>query len=267
MDPLPQPKPDSPDDRHDGRHEGGASVASRDSAPAADHLSSIVRELQCLLDGATRNLSGARKDAEQSRGNSDESNVDLLGKLDAAELALDRMSRIIQLAMSPAAAPLLERFTDPCPLIEALMHAMDVHAPIAQDRRITINIDCSPRLVLTPAGPLYTVLANAIANAIDAMADGGEIEIIAELVTPSRGDPEVHIDILDTGPGPDLDASEHAFDIGFTTKACGIGVGLALSREIIEELGGWMALRKRAAKSCGGRRHGAHLMIRYPAML
>jgi signal transduction histidine kinase len=265
MDPFEQPRPDSHDDRHSGS--GGAmTVAARDSAPAADNLTAIVHELRDLLDGATRCLQSAREDSDKADQGPSESHADLLGKLEAAELALDRMSRVIQLAMSPAAAPLLERFTEPCPLIEALMHAMDVHAPIAQTKRITINIDCSPRLVLTPAGPLYTVLASVIRNAVDAMNEGGEIEIIAELVTPSRGGPEVHIDILDTGPGPDLDASEHAFELGFTTKTCGIGVGLALSQEIIEELGGWMALRKRAAKSCGSGQGGAHLMIRYPAL-
>ncbi len=152
-------------------------------------------------------------------------------------------------------------------LIEALLHAIEVHAPLAIDKRININIDCSPRLVLTPAGPLYTVLASALRNAVEAMNEGGEVEIIAELVTPSRGDPEVHIDILDSGPGPNLDASEHAFDLGFTTKETGIGVGLALSQEIIEELGGWMALRQRAVKSTVNGKGGAHLMIRYPAMI
>ena len=266
MDPLPQPRPDSPND-HRSRSGGAISVAARDSAPAADRLTAIVLELRDLLDGATRCLHDARKDTKQSQRNPIETHEDLLSKLEAAELALDRMARVIQLAMSPAAAPLLERFAEPCPLIEALLHAMEVHALLAHDKRITIHIDCSPRLVLTPAGPLYTVLASVIRNAVEAIDQGGEIEIIAELVTPSRGGPEVHIDILDTGPGPDLDATEHAFELGFTTKPCGIGVGLALSQEIIEELGGWMALRKRAAKSSVNGQRGAHLMIRYPAIV
>jgi len=267
MDPRPQPRPDRPDDQRANPGAGPNTAAARDSAPAADRLTSIVCELRGLLDGATRCLHDARKDAEQPSQGPVPANEDLLGKLDAAELALDRMARIIQLAMSPAAAPLLERFIEPCPLIESLMHAMEVHSPLALEKRIAINIDCSPRLVLTPAGPLYTVLANVIRNSVEAMGQGGEIEIIAELVTPSRGDPEVHIDVLDTGPGPDLDASEHAFELGFTTKQSGIGVGLALSQEIIEGLGGWMALRKRAAKSCVNGHRGAHLMIRYPAMI
>lgn len=266
MDPLPQPRPDSPDERP---NTPGAAIGivARDSAPAADNLTAVVLELRDLLDGASRSLSDARRCAAQAVRGPDDSNVDLLSKLEAAEMALDRVSRGIQLAMSPAAAGLLERFTEPCPLIEAIVHAIDVHAPLASEKRIRIHIDCSPRLVLTPAGPLYTVIASVIRNAVEAMDSGGEIEIIAELVTPSRGAPEVHIDVLDNGPGPDLDASEHAFELGFTTKPNGIGVGLAISQEIIEELGGWMALRKRAAKACGSGQRGAHLMIRYPAVI
>jgi len=83
----------------------------------------------------------------------------------------------------------------------------------------------------------------------------------------SRGDPEVHIDVLDTGPGPDLEATERAFELGYTTKATGIGVGLALSREIVEELGGWVALRRRVARPGARDLRGAHMMIRYPASI
>lgn len=266
MSPLPPHREGSPDDRRRA-HTSAVGVAARDSAPATDNLTAIVQELRNLLEGASQHISNARRTIETPGADSPSTKSDLLGQLEAAEVALDRIARSIQLAMSPAAAGLLERFTEPCPLIEALLHAKEVHAPLARDKRIAINIDCSPRLVLTPAGPLYTVLASVIRNAVEAMDQGGEIEIIAELVTPSRGCPEVHIDVLDAGPGPDLDASEHAFELGFTTKANGIGVGLALSQEIIEELGGWMALRKRAVKAQGGHRSGAHLMIRYPADL
>ena len=264
MDPLPQPKPDN-SNGEPSRQRGP--ISGKAAAPASDNLTAIVHQLQSLLDGATKQLQQARTSAEQPQTQGAGKQQGMLGNLEAAELALDRMARVIQLAMSPAAAGLLERFTEPCPLIEALLHAIEVHAPLAIDKRININIDCSPRLVLTPAGPLYTVLASALRNAVEAMNEGGEVEIIAELVTPSRGDPEVHIDILDSGPGPNLDASEHAFDLGFTTKETGIGVGLALSQEIIEELGGWMALRQRAVKSTVNGKGGAHLMIRYPAMI
>lgn len=263
MDPNPPSRKGSPEGRRDFP-DGQVAVAAHDSAPAADNLTAIVEELRGLLEGATKSLGAARRSASAPLEDPESQRIDLLEKLEAAELALDRIARGIQLAMSPAAAGLLGRFTEPCPLIEALVHAIEVHTPMALERRINISIDCSPRLVLTPAGPLYTVLASVLRNAVEAMNEGGDIEIIAELVTPSRGDPEVHIDVLDSGPGPDLDTCEHAFELGFTTKPTGIGVGLALSQEIISELGGWMALRRRSCKP-GDARRGAHLMIRYPA--
>jgi signal transduction histidine kinase len=238
-------------------------IAPIDAAPASDHLTAIVHELRNLLDGATRCVSLARREASRGPASSD-SEGDMLRRLEAAETALQRMASVINHAMSPCAAPLLERFGDPRPLIEAILHAAEVHRPLADQSRIRLVLDCSPRLVLTQSGPMYAVLANGIRNALEAIGEDGSVEITAELVTPRAGGCEVHIDILDDGPGPTDEAVEHAFQLGFTTKRDGIGVGLALSQEIIHELGGWIALRPRWPQAKHGAPRGAHLMIRYP---
>lgn len=85
---------------------------------------------------------------------------------------------------------------------------------------------------------LVWALENIVKNAIDALAGkGGHITIIA-LSRPdekSRRD-GIHIIIADNGPGIDPTVRDRIFDAGVTTKSSGWGVGLALSRRIIEEL-------------------------------
>jgi len=118
--------------------------------------------------------------------------------------------------------------------------------------------------VLSPAGPVYTIVVNAIRNSIDAIGRDGAIDIIAEMETPDGRNPTVMLDIYDDGAGPRKGAEDRVFDLGFTTKTHGHGVGLALCKEIVSELGGTISLSRRNENSDTARR-GAHLAIRFPA--
>jgi signal transduction histidine kinase len=78
---------------------------------------------------------------------------------------------------------------------------------------------------------LSWALENVVKNALDAMAGrGGEIRLKVR-----RGPPGwLHLRISDTGPGVDLELRDRIFDPGVSGKARGWGVGLTLSRRIIE---------------------------------
>ena len=78
------------------------------------------------------------------------------------------------------------------------------------------------------------VFTNLLLNALDAMPDGGKISINGIVQEKS-----VHIEIKDTGTGIEPDALENIFDPFYTTKGDkGTGLGLALSRKIIESHSG-----------------------------
>jgi PAS domain S-box-containing protein len=82
---------------------------------------------------------------------------------------------------------------------------------------------------------LQQVLMNLMLNGIQAMEDaGGVLTIKAQL----RQDVQVQISVSDTGVGLPDDKAEHIFDAFFTTKPEGSGMGLAISRSIIESHGG-----------------------------
>lgn len=83
------------------------------------------------------------------------------------------------------------------------------------------------------------VLENLIQNGIEAMDDDGSDDGIVSVTV--SGVPEAnmaHVTVRDSGPGIDAHALEQVFEPFYTTKPTGLGVGLAISRAIVEEHGG-----------------------------
>jgi PAS domain S-box-containing protein len=89
------------------------------------------------------------------------------------------------------------------------------------------------------------VLSNLISNAADAVAVGGTIIVTLRCVQDS-GKTNVHMLIEDDGPGVADENKERIFEPFFTTKQdVGTGLGLWVSREIVERHGGSIQLAKR----------------------
>lgn len=88
---------------------------------------------------------------------------------------------------------------------------------------------------------LQRVLSNLLQNGIDAMHAGGTPadSFTIEVRTACTGE-MAQVTVRDHGPGPDADAMHHLFEPFFTTKPRGIGLGLTISRALIESHGGRM---------------------------
>ena len=100
-------------------------------------------------------------------------------------------------------------------------------------RGVELNVDVSPDVpaVMGNAVLLAWALENVVKNALDALAGrDGEIDIRAY-----EGDGDrIVLQIRDTGPGVDPEVRDRLFEAGVSTKSGGWGVGLALSRRIVE---------------------------------
>jgi signal transduction histidine kinase len=90
------------------------------------------------------------------------------------------------------------------------------------------------------------VLENLIRNAVDAMEGEGSITIE---ITPEGG--VTHVDVTDTGKGIPASQLRTVFEPGFTTKKRGWGLGLSLSKRIIEQYHGGRIFVKKSAPGKG----------------
>ena len=111
------------------------------------------------------------------------------------------------------------------------------------------------REVLGSAGELRQILSNLLANSLDACASGATIRIEANSAIDPRdlSRPGVRITIADTGFGIPAKHLESIFEPFFTTKKdTGTGLGLWVSRELVEKHGGSLRVRSRTSDPlCG----------------
>ncbi|MGO9755189.1 MAG: PAS domain S-box protein, partial [Roseiarcus sp.] len=91
------------------------------------------------------------------------------------------------------------------------------------------------------------VLVNLLRNADDALLDTAEPQILVETYCDASG--MVHVAFADNGAGVDEEALEQIFSPFFGTKKYGMGVGLSISKSIVESHGGVISYRANAP--CG----------------
>jgi signal transduction histidine kinase len=106
-------------------------------------------------------------------------------------------------------------------------------------RGVELIVDVPDSLPPVKANEVLLVwaLENVVKNALDALAGrGGRISIYAREI-PGKAR-QVSLRIRDTGPGVDPEIRDRIFEPGISTKSGGWGVGLALSRRIVEGVHG-----------------------------
>ncbi len=149
-----------------------------------------------------------------------EAALEMQKDLDRLKLVADRFSKV-------GSEPKLEEENLISRLTEIVAY-MQKRSPLkvaitlhAKDKEVPVNI----------SGPLFDwVMENLIRNALDAMEGKGAIDI-----TVNNQPQQVTIDVQDTGKGIPKYQVKKIFNPGFTTKKRGWGLGLSLSRRIIEK--------------------------------
>lgn len=154
----------------------------------------------------------------------DHNNADALTEmqkdLDRLKLVADRFGKV-------GSAPVLEE-EDLRNRLTSMVDYMQKRAPA----KVRINIDpMDKEIPVYISGPLLDwVIENLMRNALDAMEGKGEIHLSVQ-----DAGPQVRIDISDTGKGIPRHQVKKIFNPGFTTKKRGWGLGLSLSKRIIEK--------------------------------
>ena len=89
---------------------------------------------------------------------------------------------------------------------------------------------------------MQEVLINLVRNAIEAMDGVEEDERVLQVRAEQHGDSAVALYIEDSGTGIDPKQLDNIFDAFITTKASGMGLGLAICRMIIERHAGQLSV-------------------------
>ncbi|RWA68088.1 PAS domain S-box protein [Mesorhizobium sp.] len=95
--------------------------------------------------------------------------------------------------------------------------------------------------VLVDRVQIQQVLINLIRNAMEAMRESARRELV---VRTARDDGHMLIEVADTGPGISDEIAANLFQPFVTSKASGMGIGLSISKRIIEAHGGKIAARR-----------------------
>lgn len=170
--------------------------------------------------------------------------------LDAQKLEEARRSALRVIAEGHRASEIIGRIRSLAKKAPAQKDWLDVnetiHEVIAlvrseiQRNNVALEIQLSEQVpvILADRVQLQQVILNLMMNAIEAMS--GLSEGPRGLLVRSGSDESKHvvISVQDSGPGFDAESLEHLFDAFYTTKLQGLGMGLAISRSIVEGHGG-----------------------------
>lgn len=110
----------------------------------------------------------------------------------------------------------------------------------AREHGIRVELRCAAGLppVEVDAVQIEQVLLNLVRNALDALRDGGGAAALLRIETQPAGPTGVEVAVHDSGPGIPATVAARIFEPFHTTKPSGLGMGLAISRSIIEAHGG-----------------------------
>jgi two-component system sensor kinase FixL len=100
------------------------------------------------------------------------------------------------------------------------------------------SFESHTKSVLVEKVQIQQVLLNLMRNAIEAMHDSGQKELL--VATKEVDGDMIEVSVADTGPGISAEIADRLFQPFVTTKPAGMGVGLSISKRIIEAHGGEM---------------------------
>lgn len=123
--------------------------------------------------------------------------------------------------------------TDANTLVRDAVHLLAVELR-SNDIKLNLNLEDALPLVYVDKILIEQVIFNLARNAIEAMNSIEQSKRVLQISTLSDGKREVEINIEDTGPGLSVEQKNEVFNAFHTTKTDGMGLGLAISKSIVD---------------------------------
>jgi PAS domain S-box-containing protein len=221
-------------------------------ATAGRMAASIAHEINNPLEGMMNTLYLARTTPGVPQT--------AVGYLEIAEGELNRISHITRQSLGFYREFSTATSNSVSALIDSVVNLLQ--AKIRSNSAV-VEQQCEERLrVLGIAGELRQVLANLLANSLDAIGPDGRIVVRATASVDARdGTPWVRIAVADGGTGMTPETTKFIFDPFFTTKGTvGNGLGLWICRQLVEKHGGSIRVRSNVR----GKRRGTTFSVLLP---
>lgn len=140
-------------------------------------------------------------------------------------------------------------------LNEQIERVLDLFAPQARELGVEIKryLDADLASILLEPQSLQAAIVNLVKNALEAMPGGGQL-----VARTRRTRVGVAFDLIDTGCGMDEKTAMHMFDAFYSTKNGGTGLGLPMTRKIIEAHGGRIDVQSELGR-------GSKFTLEFPA--
>jgi two-component system, LuxR family, sensor kinase FixL len=197
--------------------------------------SALAHELNQPLAAISNYMKGSRR---LLAGNSDPNISKIENALDRAAEQAIRAGQIIRRLRDFVARGESEKRVEKISKLIEEAGALGLTGAREQGVQLRFNLDPRHDLVLVDRVQIQQVLVNLFRNALEAMAHSSRRELVAS--NASVADDMIEIAVSDTGSGFGDDVLQSLFQTFFTTKETGMGVGLSISRSIIEAHGGRM---------------------------
>jgi signal transduction histidine kinase len=237
-------------ERHDRAREA---LRRKDRLAAMGELSSTVaHEIRNPLNAIAMSVTRLRReflDTVPVSGDDREEAEELLGVLEVESRRVnDRIQQFLDFARPPRLVPRPTNLGELTRSVEESIRATGA----AKGVEVTSDSSGAGKANVDPE-QFRQVLENLARNAVEATPEGGRVCIVAR----RRG--KLHeIDVTDTGKGIEPDDLPRLFDLYFTTKTEGTGVGLAVAQQVVTAHGGTIEVESTPGQ-------GTKMTIKLPA--
>ena len=200
--------------------------------------SALAHELNQPLAAISNYLQGARR---MLRNSSDDRAPVIMDAMDKASEQAVRAGQVIHRLRDFVARGETEKRIESIKKLVEEASALALVAAKDHSVRSDLRLDPSVDLVLVDKVQIQQVLLNLLRNALEAMQTSERRELVVS--TNPAANTMVAVDVADTGGGISPEVASRLFQPFVTTKQQGMGVGLSISRTIIESHGGEITVR------------------------
>ena len=219
-------------------------AAERANRAKSEFLSSMTHELRSPLN-AILGFAQLLDMGKTPLTNTQKGNIDQI--VHAGWYLLDLVNKVLDLSLVESGK--LAVTLTPVQLADVLLDCQAMMGPLAQKRGIQVHFTMPPPdwALLADATRLKQVCVNLISNAIQYNRDQGKVDVTCALRAPGR----IRISVADTGLGLSADQLGQLFQpfnrLGRESKdQDGTGIGLAISKHLVELMGGSIGAESRA---------------------